>query len=174
MKRTKPENPNQLPLDLCFPGTIHPREYKAVALRECPTPIDQQVCEEPGIAAAYWHRHIATQSQFNPEVEFLFALLLNTRRRIKGHSLIASGTLDTTIFSPRELFRVAVIGCASAIIMMHNHPSGDPEPSPADIEHTGRMIQAGEILGIEVLDHVVIGSGRYCSLRTVRECGFRV
>jgi DNA repair protein RadC len=173
MKRTKPENLNQLSLDLCFPGTINPQEYKAVALRECPTPRDQQDCEEPKLAVAYWHKHIATQSQFNPEVEFLFALLLNARHRLKGHSLVASGTVDTAVYSPRELFRVAVIGCASAIIMMHNHPSGDPEPSPADITHTRRMVEVGQILGIEVLDHLIIGSGCYSSLRLVKECGFR-
>ncbi len=102
-------------------------------------------------------------------------LLLNSRRRIQGHHLVATGTLDTILVHPREVFRVAVIGAAAALILAHNHPSGDPTPSEGDIKVTRDLIRAGQLLKIEVLDHVILGQPSqeqardYCSLR---EAGF--
>ena len=66
---------------------------------------------------------------------------------------------------PREVFRVAIVACASAIVLMHNHPSGEPEPSEADIKVTRDLIRAGQLLKIEVTDHVIIGNPNHCSLR---------
>ena len=92
-------------------------------------------------------------------------LLLNTRRRVKGHQLVTIGTMDTVLVHPREVFRVAVVGGAAAIVLMHNHPSGDPTPSEADIKVTRDLILAGQLLKIEMLDHVIIGNGSRSSLR---------
>jgi DNA repair protein RadC len=97
----------------------------------------------------------------------LVALVLNTRRRIIGHNLVALGTLDSCSTHAREVFRPAIIAAGSAIILIHNHPSGDPTPSEADIKVTRDLIRAGQLLKIEVLDHVIIGQDRHASLRSL-------
>lgn len=142
-----------------------PQEWKLISLRECPTPEDMQRCETPDQAAAYWRMHVAQHPYFNPEVECLVVLILNTRRKIKGHYLVSTGTMDTILVHPREVFRLAVAASASVIVIAHNHPSGDPTPSDADIHVTRDLIRAGQLLKIEVLDHVVIGAQKHCSLR---------
>jgi len=144
-----------------------PHEYKVISLRECPTPENMQQCETPDQAAAYWKSHIASHPYFNPECECFAALILNTRRRIKGHYLISIGTMDTILVHPREVFRLAIAASASAIVCAHNHPSGDPTPSEADIKVTRDLIRAGQLLKIEVLDHIVIGHPNFSSLRTL-------
>jgi DNA repair protein RadC len=146
-----------------FPAT--PYEYKVTALRECPLPNEMQFCETPDKCADYWHRHIATHPHFNPEVECLAVMLLNTRRKVKGHQLVSLGTLDTILVHPREVFRVAVVTAASAMVIMHNHPSGESTPSDADIKVTRDLIRAGQLMKIELLDHVIIGHGNRSSLR---------
>jgi DNA repair protein RadC len=105
--------------------TFCPKEYKIVALRECPLPDAMPLCDTPDRAAEYWRTHVVNHPAFNPDVECFVALLLNTRRRIKGHVLISTGTLDTLLVHAREVFRPAIVAAASAIIIMHNHPSGE-------------------------------------------------
>ena len=109
-----------------------PKEFKVIALRDCPVPESMQICDTPDTAADYWRMHIATHPYFDSERECLAIILLNARRRVKGHQLVTIGTMDTVLVHPREVFRVAVVGCAAAIVLMHNHPSGDPAPSEAD------------------------------------------
>ena len=149
--------------------TLNPKEFKVMALRECPVPADMLVCETPQQAADYWRLHVATNPYYNPDCECLVVLLLNTRRRIKGHQLVTIGTIDTLLVDPRIVFRGAVIAGAAAILLLHNHPSGNPTPSEADIKVTRDLIRAGQLLKIEVIDHVVIGNPNHCSLR---ECGY--
>jgi DNA repair protein RadC len=149
-------------------SAIHyPKEWKLVALRECPSPEAMQLCDTPERAAEYWTAYVATHPYFNPECECFAVLLLNTRRKIRGHHLVSIGTLDTILVHPREVFRVAIVAAASAIVVMHNHPSGEPQPSEADIKVTRDLIRAGQLLKIEVLDHVIIGHGRHSSLRSL-------
>jgi hypothetical protein len=100
--------------------TFCPKEYKIVALRECPLPDAMHLCDTPDSAAEYWRAHVVNHPAFNPDVECFVALLLNTRRRIKGHVLVSTGTLDTLLVHPREVFRPAIIAAASAIVIMHN------------------------------------------------------
>ncbi len=83
------------------------KEYKIVALRECPLPESLSMCDTPDRAADYWRLNIATNTYVNPEVECLAVLMLNTRRRVKGHQLISLGTMDTLLVHPREVFRVS-------------------------------------------------------------------
>jgi hypothetical protein len=142
-----------------------PQEYKIVALRECPVPEDMQVCETPQQAADYWRTHVTTTPHFDPERECFVVLLLNTRRRIKGHQFVSIGTLDTLLVHPRETFRIACMAAASALVVMHSHPSGDPTPSEADIKVTRDLIRAGQLMKIDVLDHVIVGNQKHCSLR---------
>jgi DNA repair protein RadC len=141
------------------------KEFKVIALRECPLPETLRECDTPDKAADYWRLHVATNPYFDPERECFVVLLLNTRRRVKGHQLVTIGTLDTILMHPREVFRVAIIAAAAAIVIMHNHPSGDPTPSEADIKVTRDLIRAGQLMKIEVLDHVIVGNPARCSLR---------
>jgi DNA repair protein RadC len=90
-------------------------------------------------------------------VETFIVLLLNTRRRYLGFQKISDGTLDTLLVHPREVFKPAIAANAAAVILLHNHPSGDPTPSEADIKVTRDLIRAGQLLKIEVLDHVILG-----------------
>ncbi len=136
---------------------FNPKEFKIHSLRECPTPAEMQLCDTPDKAAAYWREHVASHPYFNRDVECFVVLLLNSRRKVLGHCLISTGTLDTILVHPREVFRPAVIGAAAAVILMHNHPSGDPTPSEADIKVTRDLVRGGQLLKIEVLDHVVMG-----------------
>lgn len=148
-----------------FKFPAQPYEYKVTPLKECPAPEQMQLCDNPHQAADYWRLHVADNPYFNPECECFAVLFLNTRRRIKGHQLVSIGTLDTILVHPREVFRLAIITAASAVVLMHNHPSGDPTPSEADIKVTRDLIRAGQLLKIEVLDHVIMGNARHCSLR---------
>jgi DNA repair protein RadC len=109
------------------------------------------------------------------KVEQFQAVLLNTRRKLIRVELISHGLVDTILIHPREVFRGAIAANASALVLVHNHPSGDPTPSEADIRATRDLIRAGQLLKIEVLDHIILGrrtaeNGRdYASLR---ELGF--
>ncbi len=90
-------------------------------------------------------------------VESLQVLLLNTRRRLIRVAEIADGTIDTLLMHPREVFKKAIAANAAAVVLAHNHPSGDPTPSEADIKVTRDLIRAGQLLKIDVLDHVILG-----------------
>ncbi len=153
------------PLIKPFRFASQPYEYKVVPLRECPTPDNLQLCDTPDKAAEYWRLHLPNNPYFNPECESFTVLLLNTRRRVKGHQIVSLGTHDTILVHPLSVFRLAVVTSAAAVVLMHNHPSGDPTPSEADIKVTRDLIRAGQLLKIEVLDHVIIGNPSRSSLR---------
>jgi len=92
-------------------------------------------------------------------------ILLNPRNKIIGISTISIGTLNASLVHPREVFKDAIMHTAASVVLAHNHPSGDPEPSEDDLTITKRLIEAGKILGIEVLDHIVIGKERFKSFK---------
>jgi DNA repair protein RadC len=98
-----------------------------------------------------------------PQEEF-HALLLNTRHRVVREVAVTRGILDASLIHPREVFRTAVVEGAAGVILVHNHPSGDPTPSAEDRAVTRQLSEAGRALGIPVLDHVIVGDGAYCSL----------
>ena len=97
--------------------------------------------------------------------EYFLALLLDTRSQLIKVSEISIGSLDTSIVHPREVFKEAISASAASVIFSHNHPSGDPEASEDDTELTKRLVKAGEIMGIAVLDHIIIGGKNYLSLK---------
>lgn len=97
--------------------------------------------------------------------EHFICLFLNTKNRLIFKEVISIGSLNTAIVHPREVFHAAIRRCSASLICAHNHPSGDPEPSMEDVNLTKRLIAAGEIIGIEVLDHVIIGGNRFYSLK---------
>jgi DNA repair protein RadC len=170
---TNPLNPLEVSRAKPRNLALSPKEYKVIALRECPGPEGQQTISTPEEVADYWRAHVTAHPAYNPDVECLVALMANTRRRAIGHVLISSGTLDTLLVHPREVFRAAIIAAASAVVLAHNHPSGDPTPSEADIKVTRDLIRAGNLLKVELLDHVIIGhpsacGGKgFCSLRSL-------
>jgi len=98
--------------------------------------------------------------------EHFLALLLDTRGQLIKTSEISVGSLDTSIVHPREVFKEAMSASAASVIFVHNHPSGDPEPSEDDIKLTKRLAQAGEIVGIDVLDHIIVCDKNYLSLKS--------
>jgi DNA repair protein RadC len=93
-------------------------------------------------------------------------ILLNTRNKIIGLSTISIGTLNASLVHPREVFKDAIRHSASSVVVAHNHPSGNPEPSEEDLKITRRLVESGKILGIEVLDHIIIGKNAFISLKT--------
>jgi DNA repair protein RadC len=98
--------------------------------------------------------------------EHFVAFMLDARNRVLARETISIGTLSASLVHPREVFAPAIERRAAALIVVHNHPSGDPEPSADDLALTRRLTQAGILLGIEVLDHLVIGHGSYVSLKS--------
>ena len=99
--------------------------------------------------------------------EVVKALLLNPRGEIISIETVSVGELTSTLVHPREVFSQAVKKSAAGIVFVHNHPSGNPEPSQEDIKTTERLVACGKLLGIVVIDHIVIGDGRYCSMQSL-------
>ena len=98
------------------------------------------------------------------EAAEVFAILcLSTKHRLIAYHEVSRGALDATLVHPREVFKAALLANAAAIILAHNHPSGDPTPSPDDLALTQRLVHAGQIIGIDVLDHVIVGDGLWTS-----------
>ena len=109
------------------------------------------------------------------EVETFQILLLNTRRRLIRVEQVSQGTLDTILVHPREVFKSAIAARAAALVLVHNHPSGDPAPSETDIKVTRDLIRAGQIIKIEVVDHVILGRAtvdRPKDYSSLRELGY--
>jgi len=109
------------------------------------------------------------------EVEHFQVVLLNTRRKLIKVETISQGTLDTILVHAREVFKLAIASNASAIVLAHNHPSGDPTPSEADIKVTRDLIRAGQLLKIDVLDHIILGRAskeRKQDYASLRELGY--
>lgn len=114
----------------------------------------------PADVHAHFHPRLRHAAQ-----ERFFAVLLDGRHRVIRHALVSQGTLTASLVHPREVFRPALREPAAAVVLVHNHPSGDPTPSQEDREITARLVRAGQLLGVPVLDHVVVAERGYTSLR---------
>lgn len=97
--------------------------------------------------------------------EHFVCLFLNTKNHVIGQETLSIGSLNASIVHPREVFLAAIKRSSASIICVHNHPSGDPAPSPEDIEITARLVEAGQIIGIDVLDHIILGDQKFVSLK---------
>ncbi|XEC93182.1 DNA repair protein RadC [Paenibacillus tarimensis] len=97
--------------------------------------------------------------------EHFVCLFLNTKNQVVAEQTLSVGTLNASLVHPREVFRAAIKCSSASLICIHNHPSGDPTPSPEDISLTRRLSEAGELVGIDVLDHIIIGDRRFVSLK---------
>ncbi len=106
--------------------------------------------------------------------QFQDRVCVTTKYRVIAYYEVSRGTLDSTLVHPREVFKVALLANAAAIILTHNHPSGDPSPSEADVKVTRDLIRAGQLLRIEVIDHIILGrksKERNCDYASLRELG---
>ena len=97
--------------------------------------------------------------------EQLRVLLLNTRNQVTAQRIVYQGNVNSSIIRPAEVFRAAIIDSAPSIVIAHNHPSQDPTPSPEDVKITRELVEGGKLLGIDLLDHIVIGGDRFISLK---------
>lgn len=112
------------------------------------------------------YKAITEIAKVQEEAQEVFGILiLNNKNKIVAAHEISRGTLNASMVHPREVFKPAVLHNAAAIICFHNHPSGDPEPSRDDIETTKRLVEAGKIMGIEILDHTIVSDDGYVSLK---------
>jgi DNA repair protein RadC len=114
------------------------------------------------------YKAITTLTNVQEEAQEVFGILiLNTKNKVVAAHEVSRGTLNSSMVHPREIFKPAVLHNAAGIICFHNHPSGDTVPSKEDIEVTERLVAAGEILGIIVMDHIIVGDDDYISLRDI-------
>ena len=127
--------------------------------RFAPGDLDRPAVTAPEIAADLLAPLLAARDR-----EHCVVLLLDTKHRLLDTVTVSVGSIDHTFMAPREVFRDALLANASAIVLAHNHPSGDPEPSRDDERITTRLVRAGEVVGIDVLDHLVVAGGRWVSL----------
>jgi DNA repair protein RadC len=127
----------------------------------------------PDVARRFWNRVIRKQTWFDKDKEHLIVLLLSTRYDVQDYSLVSIGTLNASLAHPREIFRAAVASCCCAIVVMHNHPGGDPWPSNEDQVLTRRLSQAADILQIALLDLIIVSQRRAHQLHTERARGVR-
>lgn len=148
------------------PSGKYPVEIYVSVLREASP---SGTCDTPERVVEYWRKNVETTPEFRQDKEQLYAMFLNTRRSVIAHELVSLGTLDATVCNPRDVFRSAIVASAHAVIIIHNHPSGNVTPSEADIRLTRQLHKAGQLLGIELLDSVIVSSPAvdkgYCSMR---------
>ena len=123
----------------------------------------ESALERPRIRGPRDVYDLCAPAMLDAKQEEFRVLLLNTQHAVVREVVVTRGTLDASVVHPREVFRAAIVESAAAVVLVHNHPSGDPAPSREDREVTEQLAAAGQLIGISVLDHVVIGDGRYVS-----------
>ncbi len=172
MRRTTPsreirESESQYRLNLVQPGEpdFEPQtitRYRVALVREESTPYDTpEACGHPAAAARFLHQILSSWDR-----EVLGAIFLDTRNRAVGHQIAYIGTLTRAAAEPRGILTAALLANAAGILLFHNHPSGDPSPSAEDMAFTRRMAEAGEIVGVRVVDHIIVGEApAFVSLR---------
>ena len=139
-------------------------ELRVSRVNELPATVE--VLDTPCRVVEFWNSTIAAAPWYDPERECVVAILLNTRFRPFGHSLVSVGTLNESIVHPRDVFRPAIAGGAYGVVLVHNHPSGDTTPSSADLRITKRLTEGGTLLQVPFLDSIIIGrDNTYYSFR---------
>ena len=148
-----------------FPGIGKGKSLELLALLELAKRLGEKRGERsvvtcPEDAADYAAPRLRYENR-----EHMCAMLLNVKNHIIAWETISIGSLDASVVHPREVFKPAIIKGAASIILVHNHPSGDPTPSKEDLEVTARMVQVGKIMNISVLDHIIIGGDSFVSMK---------
>lgn len=138
-------------------------KYNLVCEKVATYNTEHKALTEPRHVAEFLMNAVGTDSL---TTEHFFVFCLNTKLKVIGYFDIANGAIDGCPVHPREVFQPALATPkTAAIIVAHNHPSGDPKPSREDVKVTKRLVDAGQLLGIKVIDHLVVGDGIWCSLR---------
>lgn len=148
-----------------LPGIGHATAARIKAALELGKRLSQEIPDRPrgNTPTAIANLVMAEMSALDREE--MRVVLLNTKSRVMQISTVYMGNVQSAIIRPAEVFQDAVRLCASSIVLVHNHPTGDPSPSPDDVEVTKHLVSAGKVLDIDVQDHLVIGGGRFVSLR---------
>ena len=140
---------------------MRPIELIRIGLvRDANSPTDERKSISQPSDVLGWLGEVRTSDR-----EQFVCLHLDARNHVNAMEIVSTGSLNASLVHPREVFKAAILNNAASIILAHNHPSGDVTPSREDIELTRRMIQAGEIMGIEVLDHIIAGPERFLSMK---------
>ena len=148
-------------------------EFRIMRLSE--TTMSDDKLNNPETLVRWISEQLPQSLIYRPDIENLIVISLNTRKNPIGWEIISHGTLDTLLAHAREVFKSAIIANAAGIILAHNHPSGDPTPSDADIKVTRDLIRSGQILKIDVVDHIVLGRPGYDNGKgwaSLREMGY--
>lgn len=148
-------------------------EFKVMRLNDAGS--SRGALDNPATTIAYLLPKIAESIIYRPDTENMIVINLNARKVPIGFEIISNGTLDTLLVHPRQIFRSAILMNAASIILAHNHPSGDPTPSEADIKVTRDLIRGGQLMKIEIIDHIVIGTTtpeRSKGYSSLRELGY--
>lgn len=134
-------------------------EMKVMMVCEKPSRDNGSICfNKPEIALDFWRKNVARARWYDPDKEACVVLCLDIKHNVKVWNLISLGTATASLVHPREVFRPVIAASATACVLMHNHPSGDPAPSQADRDVTAQMNAAAVAVDIELLDHIIVGS----------------
>ena len=149
-------------------------EVRCIVIRE--TGAEQKKTRTPEDIYNAWMNSVEHADWFCPDKECMVVFFLTTQNILRGFELVTMGLLDTCLVHPREIFRSAITAGASAIAIAHNHPSGDPTPSAEDVRITRQLIEAGKIIDIEVVDHIIVGAHyddrpKFTAWTSLRESG---
>jgi DNA repair protein RadC len=158
VKRSEQRTSSNTFVKLMARNRYYVSQVKVLRIREgSETPVP--TIDSPDLAAAFWRVHIVNKDWYNPDQEALVVLCLDAKQTLTSWSLISLGTVNESLAHPREIFRPTIAMNAYSFILMHNHPSGDPTPSEADIRLTRRIAECARLLQIQFLDHVIVGDG---------------
>jgi len=134
--------------------------WKTALVREGAIPVEWKQIRSPSDVFNAVRDYLADADR-----EYFLTLMLSSKNNITGVNVASVGTLNSSLVHPREVFKAAILANAAAVVLVHNHPSGIPDPSNEDLEITRRLVEASKIIGIEVLDHLIIGDGCWASLK---------
>lgn len=142
----------------CDQASYRLAEVRCVTVRESTgTQEWGPVLNRPELLAGFWRETVVRAEWYDPEKECCVVVLFDVKNRVKGWNLISLGTQTASLMGPREVFRMAIVGNACAIAVLHGHPSGDPSPSPGDITVTRQLREAARVVDVQLLDHVIVG-----------------
>ena len=157
-------------LALSMPGAMIRTRYKQAVQLKAAVELGRRTLTKPAAARPQFTTPRDTAAYLLPtfgtgSVEQFGIVVLDTKHRLLRTSIVSTGSMDSCAADPRSIFREAIAAGAAAIVLFHNHPSGDPTPSCDDVALTQRLVQAGEIMGVDVIDHMVLADSRYFSFR---------
>lgn len=141
-------------------GPFRPARFRVTRIDDVKTPYwsERPVLDNPQSCVDFWNNAVVVSQDFDRSVEIAVSVLLDTRMRPLGYDIISKGTVDQVLVTPALVFRGAIVAGAKHLILVHNHPSGDPSPSESDIRFTRDIKNAGKLLHIEVVDSLIVGS----------------